>query len=95
MKTLIFALSDHEYDLSSFLSEQASQLYLKSVLLELVGDSPRTHSLRILLDEVPKSKPSKELDFVRMNRAEISSLEDAEDLLKVAEEIVKRVGMRP
>ncbi|MEZ0346381.1 MAG: HEPN domain-containing protein [Infirmifilum sp.] len=31
------------------IAEQAAQLYLKSTLLELVGDFPRTHSIIFLL----------------------------------------------
>lgn len=33
------------YDLSSFSAEQAVQLYLKSKLLEAVGDYPTTYSV--------------------------------------------------
>jgi HEPN domain-containing protein len=65
------------YDLSSLFSEQAAQLYLKSVLLQQIGDYPRIHSLRALLSEILKLAPSQELDtFIRENRIRISALED-------------------
>lgn len=37
------------YDLSMFSLEQASQLYLKALILRLVGYLPKTHSIRQLL----------------------------------------------
>ena len=36
-------------DLKAFFAEQATQLYLKAVLLELFGEEARTHSIRELL----------------------------------------------
>ena len=72
------ALERGSYDLACFLSEQALQLYLKSVLLMLVGDYPRTHSIRRLLSELSKVLNSKELEeYIRMNRAGLIALEDA------------------
>jgi HEPN domain-containing protein len=102
------ALMRGRCDLSCFLSEQAAQLYLKSTLLELVGDYPRVHHIRALLSEVLREKPSKELEaFIRDNRARLSSLEDAyamaryttkmyaredaEDMIKLAEEVISVV----
>ncbi|MGC8832340.1 MAG: HEPN domain-containing protein [Thermoproteota archaeon] len=35
------SLNSGEYDLAAFLSEQAVQLHLKSILLEKIGDYPR------------------------------------------------------
>lgn len=65
-------------NLACFFSDQAVQLYLKSILLELVGDYPRTYSIRMLLEEILRCKPSKELEIlIRENRAGISNLEDA------------------
>jgi len=43
------SLEAKDYDVASFLSEQAVQLYLKSLLLEELGDYPRTHSISTLL----------------------------------------------
>jgi HEPN domain-containing protein len=42
------SLEAKDYDVASFLSEQAVQLY-KSLLLEELGDYPRTHSISNLL----------------------------------------------
>lgn len=72
------ALRDNHFNLACFFSDQAVQLYLKSILLELVGDYPRRHGIRLLLTEIQKCKPSKKLEkFIHENRARISSLEDA------------------
>lgn len=72
------ALVRDRYDLSCFFSEQAVQLYTKSVLLERVGDYPRLHHLRALLSELAKDMSSKELEeFLRENRVGLSNLEDA------------------
>ena len=71
------ALEQGYYDLSSLFSEQAAQLYLKSVLLQQIGDYPRINDLNMLLSEILKSAPSKALDaFMRENRIRISALED-------------------
>lgn len=72
------ALSRGSYDVACFLAEQALQLYLKHVLLEVAGDYPRTHSVRALLGEVARALGSRGLEeFVRANRARLSALEDA------------------
>ncbi len=72
------ALERGSYDLACFLSEQALQLYLKHVLLVIVGDYPRTHSVRRLLGEIARVLGSKELeDFIKANRARLIALEDA------------------
>jgi len=72
------ALERGSYDIACFLAEQSLQLYLKSVLLEVVGDYPRTHSVRRLLGELRDVLGSKVLrDFIKANRARLSNLEDA------------------
>jgi len=72
------ALERSSYDLVCFLSEQALQLYLKYVLLMIVGDYPRTHGIRKLLGEVARILGSKELeDFIKANRARLIALEDS------------------
>lgn len=100
------ALEQGYYDISSLFSEQAAQLYLKSVLLQRVGDYPRTYNLKLLLTEILKLAPSETLDaFIRENRIRISALEDtyimaryttksytaedAEEFVKLADEIIK------
>jgi HEPN domain-containing protein len=50
----IECLDSKDYDLASFLSEQAVQLHLKSILLEEIGDYPRTHSISILISILKK-----------------------------------------
>jgi HEPN domain-containing protein len=72
------ALERGSYDSACFLSEQALQLYLKYVLLVIVGDYPRTHGVRRLLGEVAKILGSKELeDFIKANRVRLIALEDS------------------
>ncbi len=72
------ALERGSYDIPCFLSEQALQLYLEYTLLMLVGDYPRTHSIRRLLGELTRILGSKELeDYVKANRARLIALEDA------------------
>ena len=100
------ALRRGNYDISCFLSEQSSQLHLKSVLLEEVGDYLRTHSIRALLAEVSKSFGGEEFrGFIKKNRVRLIALEDAyiiaryaptsytkedaEDMINLAEEIIR------
>jgi len=72
------SLRSGAYDAALFLAEISLQLYLKSILLEAVGDYPRTHSIRALLSEISKHLGRKDLeDFMRVNRARSIALEDA------------------
>jgi len=72
------ALKNNAYDVSVFLADISAQLYLKSILLELIGDYLRTHSLRMLLGEISRHVKSSEVgEFMRVNRARITALEDA------------------
>ena len=72
------ALGMGSYDVSCFLSEQAAQLHVKSVLLEEVGDYPRAHSIRNLLAEVSRSFGEEEIEvFLQRNRVRMIALEDA------------------
>jgi len=82
---------------------------LKSVLLMLVGDCPRTNSARRLLGGLNKILGSRELEeFIKANRARLIALEDkylmaryfvseysredAEDMLKLANEAINLVN---
>lgn len=66
------------YDTACFLAEQSLQLYLKAILLKLVGDYPRTHSIRRLLSELGRILNSEVLEmFINANRVRILALEDA------------------
>ncbi len=72
------ALEEGAYDVSCFLAEQSLQLYLKSILLKIAGDYPRTHNIRRLIGEISKILGSEELKkFVNINRIRLSLLEDA------------------
>ena len=74
------ALRDGEYDFSCFASEQASQLFMKSVILEVIGEIPRVHSLREMLGVLAASVPEAEeliSGFIRNNRDKLRALEDA------------------
>jgi HEPN domain-containing protein len=72
-----YLLETEVYDLAAFNAEQAAQLYLKALLLELSGDYPRTHSIIRLLNEL-KAVNRREVEvFIRKNRSNLHSLEDA------------------
>ncbi len=103
------ALRRGSYDIACFLAEQALQLYLKFILLKIVGDYLRTHSIKRLLGEIARLTNSSELrNFMRVNRARISALEDAylmaryfikeydeddaDDMIKLVEEIINLVN---
>ena len=70
---------DKDYDIAAFMADQAVQLYLKSVILELTGEVPRVHAARqlmhILKDLLGEPKPVD--DFVRENRSLLIRLEEA------------------
>lgn len=71
------ALDRGFYDVACFLAEQALQLGLKARLLELLGEYPRTHSVRKLLGELGRVTGSRELEeFAARNRAWLIALED-------------------
>ncbi|HDI75574.1 MAG: DNA-binding protein [Thermoprotei archaeon] len=100
-------LSSGDYDLASFLAEQAAQLYLKSILLEITGEMPRTHVIRQLLHVLRELAKNKEQvdEFTRKNRRLLVGLEEAylaaryfhriyereeaEELVKFAEEVIE------
>lgn len=65
------------YDVAAFNAEQAAQLYLKSVLLELVGDFPRTHSIIFLLNELGRVNEKEVGRFIAENKRGLHNLEDA------------------
>lgn len=74
------ALERGDFDFACFLSEQAAQLFVKSVMLELVGEIPRSHRVRELLHLLSKSVPEMEesiTEFVRRNREALRALDDA------------------
>ncbi len=107
-------LRDGDYDLAVFLAEQRAQLYLKSVILEAVGEVPRTHSIRELLhiaaSVLGKTAAEETREYVRAHRLGLVALEDAylasmyfprrysaeeaEELVRLAEEAVRVVTPR-
>lgn len=68
-----------DYDIAAFMADQAVQLYLKSVILELTGEVPRVHVIRQLFHGLKAVlNRSDEIDkFVRENRSLLIRLEDA------------------
>lgn len=70
------SLNSGDYDLASFLSEQAVQLYLKSILLEKLGDYPRTYSISLPVSILKKTSDCALVKFLEENRREVSLLED-------------------
>lgn len=98
-------LTEEDYDLASFASEQAAQLFLKSKALELLGEIPRTHSIRELLGYLAKVKGDSILKYLHEGRKNLARLEDAylqaryiprkytgeeaEELLETAKKVMK------
>ena len=72
-------LSTGDYDLASFLTEQAVQLYLKYVILKITGEMPRTHSIRELLQILGRvtNQEVEISEFIRRHRSMLIRLEDA------------------
>lgn len=65
------------YDVAAFNAEQAAQLYLKSTLLELVGDYPRTRSIIFLLRELERIGFDDASRFIKENKSGLHALEDS------------------
>lgn len=66
------------FDLAAFNLEQFCQLYLKYKLTLLLGDFPKTHSIRKLLLELGKVRKRKEVEkFLTSNAVVIGNLESA------------------
>ena len=78
LKTAETAYQDGEYDLTVYLREQAIQLHLKSILLEELGDYPRTHSLTYLFQLLQKTEEPRNLyNIYKDNKQLFTFLEDA------------------
>ena len=73
------SLLDGDYDIASFMADQAVQLYFKSVILEMTGEVPRVHVVRQLMYVLKDllGKPSVVDNFVRENRSLFIRLEEA------------------
>jgi len=74
-------LRSKDYDLAAFLAEQSVQLYLKSVILELTGEVPRTHSIRQLFHMIrtilDRDETERIDEFVHEHRRLLVGLEEA------------------
>lgn len=67
-----------DYEISAFELEQSAQLYLKYTMAKLIGDFPKTHSLRKLLQDVHKvTKNDEILTFLTNNENVIADLEES------------------
>ncbi len=73
-----FNFEKKRYDLAIFCLEQASQIYIKAKLLELIGEFPRTHDLVELLKGLSVVYKTKEIEkFVDENISSLTKLVDA------------------
>jgi HEPN domain-containing protein len=77
LETAKYLSEKGSYDVAAFNAEQAAQLYLKSTLLELVGDYPRTHSAIFLLRELERIGVTEVSEFIRENKRGLHNLEDS------------------
>jgi len=69
---------ERTHDLAAFLSEQSVPLYLKSILLEKIGDYPGVLSILTLVFILKKLPDCKNLaEFLEKKKVEIRLLEDA------------------
>jgi len=78
LDTAIYNFEKGRYDLAAFNIEQAIQLYIKTKLLELLGEFPRTHSLVTLLREL--SRVFKEEEVERFRKENIGMLTKLSDV---------------
>jgi len=78
LDTAIYNFEKGRYDLAAFNIEQAVQLYIKTKLLELLGEFPRTHSLVALLREL--SRVFKEEEVERFRKENIGMLTKLSDV---------------
>ncbi len=67
------------YDLSAFNAQQFVELYLKYKLFVVIGEYPKTHSIKRLMKELGKSlkKEVEVIKFLEENIDRISNLENA------------------
>lgn len=70
-------LKKKDYDVAVFLAEQGAQLFLKSKILEVLGEIPRTHSIRASLAVLRNVYGSRIDEFVKERRKLLEDLDDA------------------
>jgi len=77
LDTAVYNFEKGRYDLAAFNIEQAVQLYVRTKLLELLGEFPRAHSLVTLLRELSRVFKEEEVErFVKENIGMLTKLSD-------------------
>ena len=76
LDTGLYNFNKKRYDLAAFHIEQAVQLYVKTKLLELSGEFPRTHNLVVLLKELAKIRGEEMEEFAKDNLDVLTKLAD-------------------
>ncbi len=71
LDTALYNFKNRRYDLAAFNIEQAIQLHVKTKLLELTGEFPRTHNLVVLLRELSSVFKEKEVEQFVTNEMEM------------------------
>ena len=93
-----------DWDLTCFMAEQSVQLFVKATILEKGGEIPKTHSIRKLFGLIYQLTKNEVFKYDRkalifLESAYLNSRyfsfkyekEDAEEALKIAEEVKKLV----
>ena len=70
LDTARYNFQNKRYDLAAFNIEQAVQLHVKTRLLELTGEFPRTHNLVVLLRQLSSVFKQKEVEEFSKNEME-------------------------
>ena len=77
LDTALYNFQKERYDLAAFNIEQATQLYVKTKLLEVTGEFPRTHNLVILLKELSSVFREKEVgEFIKNEMEFLTKMAD-------------------
>jgi len=78
LDTARYNFQNKRYDLAAFNIEQAVQLHVKTRLLELTGEFPRTHNLVVLLRQLSSVFKQKEVE--QFTKSEMESLTKLADI---------------
>jgi len=77
LDTALYNFHKEKYDLAAFNIEQAIQLHVKTKLLELTGEFPRTHNLVVLLKELSSVFKGKEIEeFIENEMESVTKMAD-------------------
>lgn len=85
LDTAVYNFENGRYDLAAFNIEQAVQLYVKTRLLKLLREFPRTHSLVTLLREL--SRVFKEEEVERFRKREHRN---AHEVIRCLQKVAKK-----